>query len=124
MGSEDITGLDFVVFEYPDITILSGHVEGDDLEGLQPHLSVEVRSADDPTKIESVLPLPLSNYFQIKDLPKRRHLLQLVSRFPSATHRFHSEVLEVDLVRRPQVHVGPLTYKVAEYHQKQVSFCA
>ncbi|CAA7388395.1 unnamed protein product [Spirodela intermedia] len=119
VGSEDIVGLDFVVFEYPDITILSGHVEGDDLEGLQPHLSVEVRSADDPTKIESVLPLPLSNYFQIKDLPKRRHLLQLVSHFPSATHRFHSEVLEVDLERRPQVHVGPLIYKVAEYHQKQ-----
>uniref|UniRef100_A0A1D1Y1N7 Nodal modulator 1 n=1 Tax=Anthurium amnicola TaxID=1678845 RepID=A0A1D1Y1N7_9ARAE len=119
VGSEDITGLDFVVFEHPDTTMLSGHVVGTNLEALQPHLSVEVRLASDPTKIESAIPLPLSYFFQIRDLPKGKHLVQLVLHSSSITHRFQSEILEVDLEMQPQVHVGPLAYKVGEYHQKQ-----
>ncbi|XP_078443187.1 carbohydrate-binding-like fold [Wolffia australiana] len=119
VGNEDVKGLDFVVFEYPEITILTGHVEGENLKDLQPHLSIEVRSAADPSKIEMVVPLPLSHFFQINDLPKQRHLLQLMSRSQSSTHKFMSDVLEVDLERRPQVHVGPLIYRLEEYRQKQ-----
>ncbi|KAM7276017.1 hypothetical protein ACFE04_017883 [Oxalis oulophora] len=119
VGSEDIKGLDFVVFEQPEMNILSGHVEGKRIEELQSHLLVEIKSAIDPSKVESVFPLPLSNFFQVKDLPKGKHLLQLRSNLPSSTHRFESEIIEVDLDKNVQIHVGPLRYKVEEDFHKQ-----
>uniref|UniRef100_A0A0E0JHI4 Carbohydrate-binding-like fold n=1 Tax=Oryza punctata TaxID=4537 RepID=A0A0E0JHI4_ORYPU len=119
VGQDDISGIDFVVFERPETTILSGHVEGDDLDMLQPQLSVEIRSAADPTRIESVLPVPLSYYFEVQNLPKGKHLVQLRSGLPSHTHRFESEMIEVDLDKQPQIHVGPLKYKTEERHHKQ-----
>lgn len=119
VGTEDITGVDFVVFEEPEMTILSGHVEGYNLETLQPHLSIEIRSASDPSEIESVFPLPISYYFQIRDLAKGRHLVQLRPGLGWKSGRFESEALEVDLGKHPQVHVGPLKYKVVEHQQKQ-----
>lgn len=109
------------MFEQPEITILSGHVEGIYLDKLQPHLSVEIKSANDPLKIESIFKLPLSYYFEIRDLPKGKHLVKLVSDFPSSVYRFHSEVLEVDLDVKPQFHAGALRYNIDEYHQKQVN---
>ncbi|OVA02510.1 hypothetical protein BVC80_9091g9 [Macleaya cordata] len=119
VGSEDIKGLDFLVFEQPEMTILSGHVEGNDLEELQSHLLVEVKSASDPSKIESVLQLPLSHFFQIKDLPKSKHLVQLKYSARSSILKFESEIIEVDLEKQSQVHVGPIRYKVEEDHHKQ-----
>ncbi|KAF8394679.1 hypothetical protein HHK36_020896 [Tetracentron sinense] len=119
VGSEDIKGLDFVVFEQPEMTILSGHVEGHGIWELQSHLLVEIKSASDPSKIESVFPLPLSHFFQIKNLPRGKHLLQLRSSLPSSTHKFESEIIEVDLEKQAQIHVGPLRYKVMEDHLKQ-----
>uniref|UniRef100_A0A0D9V022 Carbohydrate-binding-like fold protein n=1 Tax=Leersia perrieri TaxID=77586 RepID=A0A0D9V022_9ORYZ len=119
VGQGDISGIDFVVFERPEVTILSGHVEGDDVDMLQPHLSVEIRSAADPSRIESVLPVPLSYYFEVQNLPKGKHLVQLCSGLPSHTHRFESEIVEVDLDQQPQIHVGPLKYKTEERHHKQ-----
>ncbi|XP_052152388.1 uncharacterized protein LOC127770634 [Oryza glaberrima] len=119
VGQDDISGIDFVVFERPESTILSGHVEGDDLDMLQPQLSVEIRSAADPSRIESVLPVPLSYYFEVQNLPKGKHLVQLRSGLPSHTHRFESEIVEVDLDKQPQIHVGPLKYKTEERHHKQ-----
>ncbi|ONK63217.1 uncharacterized protein A4U43_C07F12600 [Asparagus officinalis] len=119
VGSEDIRGVDFIVFEEPEVTILSGHVEGTGLEVLQPHLSVEIKSASDTSKIESVLSLPLSYYFQIRDLPRGKHLLQLRSALPSNTHRFESEIFEVDLEKHPHLHVGPIKFSVEEQHHKQ-----
>lgn len=119
VGSEDIKALDFLVFEQPEMTILSCHVEGSRIEELHSHLRVEIKSASDPSKIESVFPLPLSNFFQVKDLPKGKHLLQLQSGFPSTTHKFESEIIEVDLEKNTQIHVGPLRFKVEEDHHKQ-----
>uniref|UniRef100_A0A0A9B2T1 DUF7152 domain-containing protein n=1 Tax=Arundo donax TaxID=35708 RepID=A0A0A9B2T1_ARUDO len=112
-------GIDFVVFERLEVTILSGHVEGDGIETLQPHLSVEIRSVADPSRIESVLPVPLSYHFEVRDLPKGKHLVQLRSGLPSHTHRFESELVEVDLEKQPQIHVGALKYKIEERHHKQ-----
>lgn len=109
-----------MVFEEPEKTILSGHVEGHRIEELHSHLMVEVKSASDPTKVESVFPLPLSNFFQVKDLPKGKHLLQLKSSLPSSSYKFRSEIIEVDLEKSPQIHVGPLWYSVQEDHHKQV----
>lgn len=109
-----------MVFEQPDITILSGHVEGDNLKVLQPHLSVEIRLDSDPTKIESIFPLPLSCYFEVRDLPKGKHLVRLSSQLPSNSHRFASEALEVDLDKQPQIHAGPLRYEIKEVGHKLV----
>lgn len=102
------------------MTILTGHVEGYNLETLQPHLSIEIRSASEPSEVKSVIPLPISYYFQIRDLAKGRHLVQLRPSLGWKGGRFESEVLEVDLVKQPQVHLGPLKYKVVEHQHKQV----
>lgn len=113
-----------MVFEQPDMTILSGHVEGKNIKELRSHIRVEIRSASDPSKVESVFPLPISNFFQVKDLPKGKHLLQLRSAIPSSTHKFESEVVEVDLESQPQIHVGPLSYRIEEdIHKQVISTC-
>ncbi|KAK3194298.1 hypothetical protein Dsin_025608 [Dipteronia sinensis] len=119
VGSGDIKEIDFLVFEQPENTILSGHVEGHRIEELHSHLQVEVKLASDTSKVESVIPLPLSNFFQVKDLPKGKHLLQLRSSLPSSTYKFESEIIEVDLEKNAQIHVGPLRYSVEEDHHKQ-----
>ncbi|GAB2282181.1 hypothetical protein Dimus_016732 [Dionaea muscipula] len=119
VGSEDIKGLDFLVFEQPEMTILSCHVEGERIGELQSHLLVEVKSASEPSKVEAAFPLPLSRFFQVKDLPKGRHLLLLRSGFPLSTHKFISEVIEVDLEEHTQIHVGPLRYKLEGTIHKQ-----
>lgn len=111
-----------MVFEQPEKTILSGHVEGNRIRELNSHLLVEIKSASDSSKVESVFPLPLSNFFQVKDLPKGRHLLQLRSSLPSSTYRFESEAIEVDLEKNAHIHVGPLRYNVEENYHKQVCF--
>lgn len=111
-----------MVFEQPETTILSGHVEGKKIKELNSHIRVEIRLASDPSKIESIFPLPLSNFFQVKDLSKSKHLLQLKSALPSSAHKFESEVIEIDLERHPQVHVGPLSYRIEEDIHKQVIF--
>ncbi|XP_012474989.1 uncharacterized protein LOC105791465 [Gossypium raimondii] len=119
VGNNDIKGLDFLVFEEPEMTILSGHVEANRTGELHSHLLVEIKSAGDTSKVESVFQLPLSNFFQVKDLPRGKHTVQLKSNLPSSTHKFESEVIEVDLEKNAQVHVGPLKYSVEEYHHKQ-----
>ncbi|KAG9154178.1 hypothetical protein Leryth_000653 [Lithospermum erythrorhizon] len=118
VGSMDIKGLDFVVFEQPEKTILSGTVEGKMNKELSSHLKVEIRSAVEPSRVISVFPLPLSKFFQVKDLPRAKHLLQLQSSLPSANHRFQSEVIEVDLEGHTKIHIGPLRYSIEEDHQK------
>lgn len=114
--------MDFLVFEQPEVTVLSCHVEGKGIEEPSSHLMVEIKSASDLSKIETVFPLPLSNFFQVKDLPRGKHLLQLRSRLPSSTHKFESEIIEVDFERNTQMRVGPLRYRVEENHHKQVWF--
>ncbi|KAL6494630.1 hypothetical protein OROGR_031430 [Orobanche gracilis] len=121
VGYEDIKELDFLVFEEPDATILSGHVEGKNIKELRPHIRVEIRSGDDPSKVESVFPLPISNFFQVKELPKGKHLLQLKSAMPSNTQRFESDVIEIDLERQPHTHVGPLSYRIVDIYKQELT---
>nr|KYP47590.1 Nodal modulator 1 [Cajanus cajan] len=118
VGTEDIKGLDFIVFEEPEMTIISCHVEGNGTEELRKHLMVEIRSASDLTKIESVFPLPISNFFQAKGLSKGKHLLKLQSGLPASSLKFESDIIEVDLEKNVQIHVGPLRYRI-EDHLKQ-----
>ncbi|KAF7804939.1 nodal modulator 1 [Senna tora] len=119
VGTEDIKSLDFVVFEEPEMTIVSCHVEGNGTEELRKHLVVEIKSASDETKIESVFPLPISNFFQVKALPKGRYVLQLRSGLPSSSLKFESDIIEVDLEKNTQIHVGPLGYRIEEDQLKQ-----
>lgn len=121
VGTEDIKGLDFIVFEEPEMTIVSCHVEGNDTGELHKHLMVEIKSVSDANKIESVFPLPISNFFQVKGLSKGRHLLQLRSGLPSSSLKFESDIIEVDLEKNIQIHVGPLRYRIVEDQLKQVS---
>lgn len=102
------------------MTIVSCHVEGNGTDELRKHLIVEIRSASEATKIESVFPLPISNFFQVKGLSKGRHLLQLRSGLPSSSLKFESDIIEVDLDKNIQIHVGPLRYRT-EDQLKQVS---
>ncbi|KAI4349753.1 hypothetical protein L6164_010313 [Bauhinia variegata] len=119
VGKEDVKGLDFIVFEEPEMTIISCHVEGKGTDELHKHLMVEIKSAADTTKTESIFPLPISNFFQVKDLPKSRYLLQLRSGLRSSSHKFESDIIEVDLERNTQIHVGPLRYRIEESQLKQ-----
>lgn len=119
VGSEDIKGLNFVVFEEPERSILSCHVEGERIAELDSQLWVEIKSASEPSKVESSFPLPLSRFFQVKDLPKGKHLLQLRSGLSSSAYKFISDVIEVDLQKHRQIHVGPLRYKIEEDIQTQ-----
>ncbi|XP_047316648.1 nodal modulator 1 [Impatiens glandulifera] len=119
VGSEDIKGLDFLVFEQPEITILSGFVEGKRIKELNSQLRIEIKSAADPSRIESTFPLPISNFFQVKDLPRGKHLVQIRSSLPSTTHKFESEVIEVDLDRQTQIHLGSIQYSYEDNYQRQ-----
>jgi hypothetical protein len=104
----------------PETPLVSGHVEGDDPETELKHLSVEVRSVSEPSRVETVIPLPLSGYFEIRDLSKSRHLIQLRSGLPASSFVFDSEPFEIDLEKQPHIHIGPLRYKIHERHHKQV----
>uniref|UniRef100_A0A1J3E6G6 Nodal modulator 1 n=1 Tax=Noccaea caerulescens TaxID=107243 RepID=A0A1J3E6G6_NOCCA len=119
IGYEDTKGLDFLVFEQPETTLLTCHVEGKQNEEFNTNLQVEIKSAIDESKIESVFPLPLSNFFQVKGLSRGKHLLQLKSSRPSSHHRVESEIIEVDFEANPQIHVGPLRYSIVADHQSQ-----
>ncbi|KAJ1412555.1 Immunoglobulin-like fold [Sesbania bispinosa] len=121
VDTEDIKGLDFIVFEEPEMTIVSCHVEGNGTDELRKHLMVEIRSASDATKIESVFPLPISNFFQVKGLSKGRHLLQLRSGMPSSSLKFESDIIEVDLDRNIQTHVGPLRYRIEDQLKQELT---
>ncbi|KAK9747603.1 hypothetical protein RND81_02G002700 [Saponaria officinalis] len=113
VDTTDIKGLDFVVFEEPDRSILSCHVEGERIGDLDSHLWVEVKSANEPSKVVSSFPLPLSHFFWVRDLPKGKHLLQLRSSLQLSSQKFISDIIEVD-VEHAQIHVGPLRYRLEE----------
>ncbi|XP_027348835.1 nodal modulator 1 isoform X2 [Abrus precatorius] len=121
VGKEDIKGLDFIVFEEPEMTIISCHVEGNGTDELRKHLMVEIRPASDTTRVESVFPLPISNFFQVKGLSKGRHLLQLRSGLPSSSLKFESDIVEVDLEKNIQIHVGPLRYRIEDQLKQELT---
>ncbi|KFK35418.1 hypothetical protein AALP_AA5G281800 [Arabis alpina] len=122
IGYEDTHGLDFLVFEQPETTILTCHVEGKQNEELNSNLVVEIKSAIEGSKIENVFPLPLSNFFQVKGLSRGKHLVQLKSSRPSTSHKVESEIIEVDFETNAQIHIGPLRYSiVADHHSQEVT---
>ncbi|XP_010523920.1 PREDICTED: nodal modulator 3 [Tarenaya hassleriana] len=120
VGYEDMKGLDFLVFEQPETTILTCHVEGQRSDELNSDLLVEIKSASgDGSNIENVFPLPLSNFFQVKGLSRGKHLLQLKSSIRPSSLKLESEIIEVDLETNSQIHIGPLRYTLTADHQSQ-----
>lgn len=109
-----------MVFEQPETTILTCHVEGKQNEEPNSNLIVEIKSAIDESKIENVFPLPLSNFFQVKGLSRGKHLVQLKSSRPLTSHKVESEIIEVDFETNAQIHIGPLRYKIVTDYQSQV----
>lgn len=119
VGTNDTTAVDFVVFDQPSTTIITGYAKGVGLKFWQQHLTVRIVSASDVPKIERVIPLPLSYFFEIQGLPKGKYSVQLMLGLSERTHKFESHAKEVDLERHPQMDVGPLQFIVDEHHQKQ-----
>ncbi|EFJ25434.1 hypothetical protein SELMODRAFT_414113 [Selaginella moellendorffii] len=70
--------------------------KGSDLEKWQPHISVEVASISEPAK-----------------------RLRLVSKMAVQTHKFHSDVLEVDFAERNNIFLNSVKLYAEEYHYKQ-----
>lgn len=119
VGANDTTGVDFVVFDQPPTTIITGSAEGAGLDKWQQHLTVRVVSAGGAAKIERVIPLPLSYFFEVQGLPRGQYSVQLMLGLSEKTHKFESESVDVDLERHSQIHVGPLHFLAQEQHQKQ-----
>lgn len=119
VGANDTTAVDFVVFHQPHMTIITGTAEGAGLVKWQQHLTVRVMSAGDNAKIERVIPLPLSYFFEIQGLPRGKYSVQLMLELSGKTHKFESESVDIDLEQHPQVHIGSLRFSVQERHQKQ-----
>ncbi|XP_002975824.2 nodal modulator 1 [Selaginella moellendorffii] len=119
ISTKDTSSINFVAFEHSLATVLSGLVEGSDLEKWQPHISVEVASISEPAKIEREVPLPLSSFFEIQGLPRGQYRLRLVSKMVVQTHKFHSDVLEVDFAKRNDIFLNSVKFYAEEYHHKQ-----
>ncbi|KAJ7534510.1 hypothetical protein O6H91_13G097300 [Diphasiastrum complanatum] len=117
--SRDTTGVDFVVFDYPTSSYVTGEVEGPNLERWQPFITVEIVSTLEPHKIERTIPLPLSYFFELQDLPKGKYTVKLELGLSSRTHTFESDVIELDLETKSHAHVGPIKFRAEEHQQKQ-----
>lgn len=119
VGANDTTAVDFVVFHQPHMTIITGTAEDASVAKWQQQLTVRVRSIGDNAKIERIIPLPLSYFFEIQGLPRGKYSVELMPGLLGKTHKFESESVDVDLEQYPQVHAGPLHFSVQEQHQKQ-----
>lgn len=118
--SSDIRGADFVVFEELPTTVVTGVVEGAQLERWQPNLKVEFSSVSEPSRVEKTINLPLSNFFEVQGLPKGRYVARLLLDQSERLHKFVSDSIEVDLETRSAAHVGPLRFTSKEQFSKQV----
>jgi hypothetical protein len=76
--SNDIRGIDFIVFEELPTTIVTGVVEGLQLEKWQQNLRVEFVTLSEPSRVEQTVTLPLSHFFEVQGLPKWKYTAQLL----------------------------------------------
>eukprot|EP00271_Cylindrocystis_brebissonii_P022943 TRINITY_DN908_c0_g2_i1.p1 TRINITY_DN908_c0_g2~~TRINITY_DN908_c0_g2_i1.p1 ORF type:complete len:904 (-),score=223.07 TRINITY_DN908_c0_g2_i1:598-3060(-) len=116
--------VDFIVFDQPSTGILTGTVEGAEFDKWQPHITVEIASASSPSVVERSLPLPLSGFFEVNDLPRDKYVVKLAFTLSERTHDFKSGALEADLLASAVGHIGPLKYFAAERTAEQIERCA
>lgn len=116
----DIRGVDFVVFEELPTTIVTGVVEGAQLERLQPNLRVEFSSTTEPRRVERTISLSLSFFFEVQGLPRGKYIARLLFDRNERSHKFVTDAIEVDLETYSTAHIGPLRYTAEEQFNKQV----
>lgn len=119
--STDVKGVDFVVFEELPTTVVTGVVEGAQLERWQPNLRVEFSSVSESSRVERTINLPLSYFFEVQGLPKGKYVARLLFDRNERSHKFVSDSIEVDLETRSAAHLGPLRFTSEEQLNKQVS---
>ncbi|XP_024394078.1 uncharacterized protein [Physcomitrium patens] len=115
----DIRGVDFVVFEELPTTIVTGVVEGAQLERLQPNLRVEFSSTTEPRRVERTISLSLSFFFEVQGLPRGKYIARLLFDRNERSHKFVTDAIEVDLETYSTAHIGPLRYTAEEQFNKQ-----
>ena len=122
----DTTGADFIVFPSPAGIRLTGSVAGDDMAHWQPHLSVELLAAETSAVLQAI-PLPLSRFFEFKDVPRGKYAVRLRLGLPERTFKFESSHAEVDLLAQSgeqgavAAHAGEMRFKAAERAAQPVS---
>ncbi|BBM99994.1 BOS complex subunit NOMO [Marchantia polymorpha subsp. ruderalis] len=114
VNDNDTFGVDFVVFEETPTTIVTGAVEGENLDKWQPHIMIEFSKASEPFSVVQSVPLPLSYFFEVQGLPSGTYNVRLAFGLSERTHNFDSSVLELDLVTKNHFHLGSLTFKAEE----------
>ncbi|CAM6102957.1 unnamed protein product [Calypogeia fissa] len=111
----DTTGVQFVIFEEAPTTILTGTVEGPNLEKWQPDILIEMVSAIEPVKVRQTVSLPMSSFFEVQGLPKGMYTVGLLALgSANQTHKFVSDAIDVDLESASQIHLGTLMFRVEE----------
>lgn len=121
VASSDVKGVDFIVFEELPTTVVTGVVEGAQLERWQPDLKVEFSSLSEPSRVERTINLPLSYFFEVQGLPKGKYVARLLSNRKERLHKFVTDTVEVDLETQSAAHVGPLRFTSEEQLNKHVS---
>lgn len=114
-------GVDFVVFEELPTTVVTGVVEGAQLERWQPNLRVEFSLISESSRVERTIHLPLSHFFEVQGLPKGKYVARLLFDRKERSHKFVSDTVEVDLETQSAQHVGPLRFTTEEQLNKQVN---
>ncbi|CAI7868845.1 unnamed protein product, partial [Closterium sp. NIES-53] len=76
------------------------------------------------TPIRSI-PVPLSRFFEFRDLPRGMYLVKLRLGLPGKSHMFESEGREVDVREAVTAHAGTLRFRAEERRSnEQISFSA
>lgn len=118
--SNDTRGIDFIVFEELPTTIVTGVVEGLQLEKWQQNLRVEFVTLSEPSRVERTVTLPLSHFFEVQGLPKGKYTARLLFDLSEKTFKFVSDTIEVDLESQSVTHIGPLRFTAEEHYHEQV----
>lgn len=124
MTSSDVKGVDFVVFEELPTTIVTGAVVGLQLERWQPNLRVEFSPISEPSRVERIIGLPLSYFFEVQGLPRGKYVARVLFDRNERSHKFVSDTIEVDLETQSAAHVGLLRFTAEEQLHKQVRVCS
>ena len=119
IGNEDLEDLDFVVFDKAP-SLVTGTVTLPGGGQWRKHVTVEVVDANNRGTVVRSSPLPVSRFFEFKDLPAGRYLVRLASGLPEKNFAFAADEAEADLRADRTVHVGNLRFQVKQHRGAQV----
>lgn len=122
VNNNDVEGINFVVFYQGEGFDVYGSVEGPDFDKWQPHISVEAAPLSNPSRVEKVVPVPLSGFFELKGLSLEEYIVRLKFGLPGHSHIFESEPEIVDLrsnKREKVVKAKTLRFRAEERRARQ-----